>query len=64
MIRIVLALALLALAGCQTCREHPVVCAAGLTIAATSIALSARHGSEATRDAHIPNLDCTQVSCK
>ncbi len=59
---------LLALTGCATCDRHPVACA----IAIGSIALSAPHlvnhgtGSSGTdgRDAHVPELDCSKVSCR
>jgi uncharacterized protein YceK len=59
-----LVLAVLALTGCATCREHPALCAAGAAIAITSLALSQHHDSGRAHDVTLQPVNCTNGSCK
>jgi hypothetical protein len=60
-----LVLAVLALTGCATCREHPALCAAGAAIAITSIALSTQHHeSDRAHDATLQPVNCTGGRCE
>lgn len=57
------ALALLALTGCETCREHPMACAAVVATAGTCIALSG-HSSSRGHDVATPSVVCANGSCR
>lgn len=59
---------LTALAGCQTCEQHPVVCSVAVGVVVTSIALSARHSSHSSQadqshDVQTPSVKCGNGAC-
>jgi hypothetical protein len=55
-----LILALLALTGCQTCREHPATCAIVTGLVASAIYISAQ-GTDHPPSAH--DIQTPQVNC-
>lgn len=64
-----LVLAVLALTGCETCKQYPTACAAVTLVAVGSIAMAANHGHNRTtgadgRDYTIQPVNCTNGSCK
>lgn len=59
-----LILALLAVSGCQTCREHRAICTAvAVGIAAGSLAASDSHRTQA-HDVGVQPVTCNQSNCK
>lgn len=47
------------LAGCATCKQHPVVCTAVVVVATTSVALSLNHG----HSSGAPTFHCDNSAC-
>jgi len=63
--KLTLALALLALAGCQTCREHPRACAVAAAVGTASLALTLDGDrSRAAHDVQTPTVVCSGGSCR
>lgn len=62
--RFVLLTCLLALSGCETCREQPGACAVAASIAVTCVALSSSHHRDRAHDVFVVPPNCANGSCQ
>lgn len=62
MSKIAVIAAVLTMSGCATCQEHPSLCAAGVTILATSLALSVQ-GPDKPPGGQSPKTNIGNPSC-
>lgn len=67
--RLIFALLIVLVSGCETCKRHPTACAVGAGLLVTALVLSCSEGKgsstpQTSHDVFVPKVNCTAGSCQ